>query len=103
MLQLEPVFQLPPAGPTQKMVGLPAAAARFSNPAKTPFPTGPLSVSMPAPPSRVTGIEMVPMEKESLPAPLVMARLVTSASGRLVVLPSTVTEMFVASAVTEIV
>ncbi len=58
---------------------------------------------MPPPPSRVTEIEMAPIVKESLPAPLVIERVLTSASGRLVVTPSTVTEMLVASAATEIV
>jgi len=46
---------------------------------------------------------MAPIVKESLPAPLVIERLVTCASGRLVVTPSTVTETSVVSATTEIV
>ena len=64
---------------------------------------GPKSVSVPAPPSKETGIEIAPIVKESLPAPLVIERLVTLASGRLVVTPSTVTVRSVVSASTEIV
>jgi hypothetical protein len=59
--------------------------------------------SVPSAPSRVTGIATVPIVKESSPAPLVMERAVTAASGRLLVEPSTVTEIVVASASTEIV
>jgi len=97
---------------------LPAAPLRFSKPAKETLPTeplpapvtchvlsaeGPLSVSTPPPPPKLTGSEIGPIVKESLPAPLVTERLLTSASGRPLETPSTVTERFVPSAATEIV
>src|SRR6266487_3898917 len=107
-----------PPGAKTNVSLLSAAPVRFSKPAKETLPTepppapvtchmlsagGPSSVSIPPPPSKLTGSEIAPIVKESLPAPLVTERLLTSASGRLLETPSTVTERFVASAATEIV
>jgi len=66
---------------------------------------GPLSVSVPDPPSTVTGTPAADneasMENVSLPSPPVIESPVTDASGLLVTVPSIVTTRFEPSTVTE--
>src|SRR5665213_4105677 len=109
----------PPAWNTNVSL-LSAAPARLSKPLNATPPTvpepapeivhvesalGPLSVSVPDPPSTVTGTPAADneasMENVSLPSPPVIESPVTDASGLLVTVPSIVTTRFEPSTVTE--